>query len=155
MKKKYIKKLMISGLSVTTNYANETSEDNQKITNLWEEYETQDIFKKTHNKENSASIYGVYTNYVDQDKSDYDVTVGVEVTKPKNVIIIENQKFLMFTKQGDVTEVVYTLWEEIWEYFKENTEYEIYTGWLQYMIIRPYCCGTGNYMAQCYHLFLY
>ena len=43
--------------------------------------------------------------------------VAVEVTKTKNKpIIIENQKYLVFTKEGELPEVAFEAWKEIWEY---------------------------------------
>ena len=47
-------------------------------------------------------MYGVYSNYDSDVSGDYKVTVGVEVTKPKNAIVIEDKKYLVFTKQGEL-----------------------------------------------------
>lgn len=119
-----VKKLMISGISVITNNELEMSEESGKIAGLWEEYFSKDIYKKTFDKANSDFMYGVYNNYEFDEKGNYKVTVGVEVTKPKNAIIIEDKKYLVFTKQGELPEIVVELWEEIWEYFDKNNEYE-------------------------------
>ncbi|MEA3352742.1 MAG: GyrI-like domain-containing protein [Campylobacterota bacterium] len=124
MKTKYIKSLMISGISTTTNNENERSEENQKIAPLWEKYDTDKIYGKTFNKANNTALFAVYSNYTDGLNGDYEVTVGVEVSKPKNAIAIENQKYLLFTKEGELPDVVTDTWEEIWSYFKNNSEYE-------------------------------
>jgi len=124
MKKTYIKKLMISGISITTNNKNEMSEETEKIATLWEKYDKDNIYAKTFNKAHDTSFYGVYSNYVSDLNGDYDVTVGVEVTKPKNAMIIENEKYLLFTKEGELPDVAFLLWQEIWDYFANNTEYE-------------------------------
>jgi len=124
MKVKYIKKLMISGISVTTNNTNEMNEETQKIAPLWEQYDKENIYTKTFNKSNDSSFYGVYSNYTSDLNGDYDVTVGVEVTKPKNAIVIEDERYLVFTKQGELPDVAFELWEEIWDYFANNSEYE-------------------------------
>ncbi|MDB2405411.1 GyrI-like domain-containing protein [Arcobacteraceae bacterium] len=124
MKKTYIKKLMISGISITTNNKNELCEDTQKIAPLWEKYDTDNIYGKTFNKENNTAMYGVYSNYISDLHGDYDVTVGVEVTKPKNALIIENEKYLLFTKKGELPDVTFEAWQEIWDYFANNKEYE-------------------------------
>jgi len=39
-------------------------------------------------------------------------------------MVIENKKYLVFTKQGELPEVCTELWEEIWDYFANNSEYE-------------------------------
>ena len=107
-----------------TNNEFEMSEENGKIAALWEEYFANDVYKKTFDKANSDFMYGVYSNYESDASGNYKVTVGVEVTKPKNAIVIENKKYLVFTKQGELPMVVVELWEEIWDYFEKNNEYE-------------------------------
>lgn len=124
MKKTYIKKLMIQGISITTNNTNEMSDDTQKIAPLWEKYADESIYGNTLNKANNTAMYGVYSNYVSDVHGNFDVTVGVEVTKPKNAIVIENEKYLLFTKTGELPDVAFILWQEIWDYFANNDEYE-------------------------------
>ena len=123
MKVTRVKKLMIAGLSTVTNNELEMSEENGKIALLWEEYFAKDIYKKTFDKANSDFMYGVYSDYESDASGNYKVTVGVEVTKPKNAIVIEDKKYLVFTKQGELPMVVVELWEEIWDYFEKNSEY--------------------------------
>ncbi len=124
MKVTRIKKLMISGTSVVTNNEFEMSEENGKIAQLWEEYFANDVYKKTFDKANSDFMYGVYSDYESDKNGNYKVTVGVEVTKPKNAIVIEDKKYLVFKKQGELPMVVVELWEEIWDYFEKNSDYE-------------------------------
>ena len=124
MKVTRVKKLMISGISVVTNNEFEMSEENGKIAGLWEEYFANDVYKKTFDKANSDFMYGFYSDYESDVTGNYKITVGVEVTKTKNAIVIEDKKYLVFTKQGELPMVVVELWEEIWAYFEKNSEYE-------------------------------
>ena len=124
MKVTRIKKLMISGISVVTNNEFEMSEENGKIAALWEEYFANDVYKKTFDKANSDFMYGVYSDYESDVTGNYKITVGVEVTKAKNAIVIEDKKYLVFTKKGELPMVVVELWEEIWDYFEKNSDYE-------------------------------
>ena len=124
MKVTRIKKLMIAGISVVTNNEFEMSEENGKIAALWEEYFAKDIYKKTFDKSKSDFMYGVYSNYESDATGNYKVTVGVEVMKPRNAIVIEDKKYLVFTKQGELPMIVIDLWEEIWDYFEKNSDYE-------------------------------
>ena len=124
MKVTRIKKLMISGLSAVTNNEFEMSEENGKIAQLWEDYFANDVYKKTFDKANSDFMYGVYSDYESDVTGNYKITVGVEVTKPKNAIVIEDKKYLVFTKKGELPMVVVELWEEIWDYFEKNSDYE-------------------------------
>ncbi|QKE28878.1 transcriptional regulator, AraC family [Arcobacter acticola] len=124
MKVTRIKKLMISGISAVTNNELEMSEENGKIAQLWEDYFANDVYKKTFDKANSDFMYGVYSNYDSDVNGNYKITVGVEVTKAKNAIVIEDKKYLVFTKKGELPMVVVELWEEIWDYFEKNSDYE-------------------------------
>ena len=125
MKVSYVKNLMLQGIGVRTNNENEKNEQTQKIAPLWAKYDEENIFSKTLNKVNNTSFYGIYTNYESDVNGDYDAIVAVEVTKAKNnAIVIENKKYLVFKKEGELPEVAFELWTEIWEYFKNNSEYE-------------------------------
>lgn len=124
MKVTRIKKLMIAGISEVTNNETEMGEESGKIAALWENYFEKDVYKKTFDKSNSDFMYGVYSDYGSDASGNYKVTVGVEVTKAKNAIVIEDKKYLVFTKKGELPMVVVELWEEIWEHFKKNSEYE-------------------------------
>ena len=124
MKIKQIKKMIISGIKVTTNNENENTEGKEKIAQLWEDYTQNNTYTKTLNKVKDISMYGVYSNYVSDHNGDYDVTVGVEVTKAKNPIIIENERYLVFSKKGELPEIIYDTWQEIWDYFENNDEYK-------------------------------
>ena len=125
MKVSYVKKLMLLGISTRTNNENEKNEETQKIAPLWEKYAVENIDSKTLNKSSNTSFYGVYSNYESDVNGDYDVTVAVEVTKSKNnAMIIENKKYLVFTKEGELPDICSELWEEIWDYFANNSEYE-------------------------------
>ncbi|MAD41677.1 MAG: AraC family transcriptional regulator [Arcobacter sp.] len=124
MKTTRIKKLMISGISITTNNKNEMDEATSKIPTLWDDYEEKNAYSATHDKANNSSIYGVYNNYTSDVNGDYDVTVGVEVTKSKKAIVIEDEKYLVFKKEGELPQVVIETWKEIWDYFENNDEYK-------------------------------
>jgi len=125
MKVSYVKNLMLQGISVRTNNKNELNEETQKIAPLWAKYDEDHIFTKTLNKVNNTSFYGIYTNYETDVDGDYDAMVAVEVTKAKNnAIVIENKKYLVFKKEGELPEVAFELWTEIWEYFKNTNEYQ-------------------------------
>ncbi len=125
MKVSYVKKLMLLGISTRTNNVNEKDKETHKIAPLWEKYDEENIYSKTLNKANNTSFYGLYSNYESDVNGDYDATVAVEVTKSKNnAMVIENKKYLVFTKQGELPDICTELWEEIWDYFANNSEYE-------------------------------
>ena len=123
MKVTRVKNLMISGTTITTNNANEMNEETAKIQTVWDNYVEQNVYSATHDKANNSSMYGVYSNYTSDVNGDYDVTVGVEVTKNKKAIVIVDEKYLVFKNEGELPDVVIQTWQEIWDYFENNTEY--------------------------------
>lgn len=123
MKVREIKKLMVAGLSVTTNNDNEKEESTAKIPTLWDDYLEKGIYQKTFDKSDKNAMYAVYRNYEDADKGNYEVTVAVEVKKPKKAIVIENQRYLVFSKKGELPNVVFDAWTDINEYFAGDAEY--------------------------------
>lgn len=125
MRVKKIEKLMIAGLSIQTNNANEINEENAKIPTLWNDYLEQNYEGKIFNKAKGRSMYGVYSKYESDVTGDYTVTLGIEVTKPKNAIVIKNQRYLVFTRKGELPGVVSDAWTEVWEYFSNaQSEYK-------------------------------
>ncbi len=124
MKIQKIEKLMLAGLSVTTNNENEMNPETSKISQLWEDYQDKNILGATFNKAKKSSMYGVYSNYTSDLNGDYEVTVAVEVTKPKKAIVIENQRYLVFSKDGELPDIVIDCWKDIWEYFENEPEYQ-------------------------------
>ena len=124
MKVTRVKNLMISGISCITNNKFELESEDGKIPQLWDDYIEKNAYGSTFNKANSKYMYGVYSDYTSDVNGDYKVTVGVEVTKPKNAIVIEDERYLVFSNKGELPDVVLQTWGEIWEYFQNNSEYE-------------------------------
>jgi len=119
-----IDKLMLSGLSVVTNNKNEMNPDTAKIQQLWNDYQDKNILGATFNKSKNFDMYGVYSDYESDVNGDYKVTVAVEVVKPKNAMIIENQRYLVFSKKGELPEIVVDCWKDVWQYFEDEPKYE-------------------------------
>lgn len=120
-----IDKLMIAGISDITNNKNEISGDTEKISPLWNRYMEENIYEKTLNKSQKKYLYGVYSEYVSDVNGDYKITVGTEVTSPEDAIIIENQKYLVFSNKSKFPDVVMDTWDQIWKYFAdENSKYK-------------------------------
>ncbi|WP_428025638.1 GyrI-like domain-containing protein [Arcobacter sp.] len=124
MKVTRVKNLMIAGLSTITNNKFELESEDGKIAQLWADYIEKNAYGSTFNKANNQYMYGVYSDYTSDVNGDYKVTVGVEVTKPKNAIVIEDERYLVFSNKGELPDVVLQTWGEIWEYFENNSEYE-------------------------------
>ena len=120
MKVKYLEKFYVAGITVRTNNVTELNEETAQIPQLWQRYVDENIEGKTFNKSKSLAMYGVYNKYEKDVNSDYDYTIGVEVTKPKNAITIEKDRYLVFTKKGEFPEVVLEAWHDVWNYFNSS-----------------------------------
>ena len=118
MKVTRINKLMIAGISTLTNNSNEFNEESAKIPALWDEYVEQKIDGQTFNKANNGYMFGVYSDYASDMDGDYKYTLGIEVTKPKKALVIEDERYLVFDKKGELPDTVIETWQEIWSYFK-------------------------------------
>lgn len=125
MKVKYLDPFYVSGISTVTNNENELNEEKALIPALWDKYAEDNIESKTFNKTNNFAMYGLCHEYESDANGDYKYTIGVEVSKPKNAIKIERQRYLVFTKEGELPDVVLDAWIEVLEYFQdENCQYE-------------------------------
>lgn len=120
MKVKYLEKFYVAGITTRTNNVTELNEETAQIPQLWQRYVDENIEGKTFNKSKSLAMYGVYNKYEKDVNSDYDYTIGVEVTKPKNAITIEKDRYLVFTKKGEFPEVVLEAWHDVWDYFNSS-----------------------------------
>ena len=119
-----VENLMLSGLSTITNNKNESNPETARIMQLWQDYEEKNILGATFNKAKNFYMYGVYSDYESDVNGDYKVTVAVEVTKPKNALVIKKQRYLVFKKAGDLPGIVIECWKDIWEYFENEPKYE-------------------------------
>ncbi len=119
-----VENLMLSGLSTTTNNENESNPETAKILQLWQDYEEKNILGATFNKSKNFYMYGVYSDYESDVNGNFKVTVAVEVTKPKNAMVIKKQRYLVFKKTGELPEIVLDCWKDIWEYFENDAKYE-------------------------------
>lgn len=125
MKVKYLEKFYVAGITTQTNNETELNEETAQIPHLWQRYVDENIEVKTFNKTKNLAMYGVYNKYEKDVNSNYDYTIGVEVSKPKNAITIEKDKYLVFTKTGEFPEVVLEAWQDVWDYFSsEKVEFE-------------------------------
>ena len=112
MKVKYLGKFYVEGITTRTNNKIELDETTAQIPQLWQRYVDENIESKTFNKSRNLAMYGVYNKYEKNVNSDYDYTIGVEVTKSKNAITIEKDRYLVFSKKGEFPK--YEVLSKIW-----------------------------------------
>lgn len=86
----------------------------EKIGGLWNSFMGNGMASTINNKKIELS-YGVYSNYTE---TDYDVTVGMDVSKSENpelkTKVIPSGKYAKFSIHGHVVNDVAKAWEDIW-----------------------------------------
>lgn len=86
-----------------------------KIGGLWNSFFQNNIGQSTKNKK-SELAYGIYSNYSD---TDYDVNVGIEVSKADNpelvTKVIPAGKYAKFSIHGHIVHDVSKAWDTIWK----------------------------------------
>lgn len=108
----------IVGLTARTN--NSAPDMNSVIGGLWDKLYNGGIYGNIKNKVNNKAI-GVYSDYENNEHGDYDVTIGVEVSKgedlPKGAVekIISSGKYAKFTVKGNMVKAVQEFWENLWK----------------------------------------
>lgn len=128
---------LIAGTSIRTRNIDELDPAQAKIPGLWS-----DFYGRVLNQMVSGyAVHGVYTEYDPDGHGYYRLMAGVEVDKgfeaPEGIELIEigEDSYLLFEKQGIMPEMVYQLWQQIWDYFDDpecpytrafTTDYECY-----------------------------
>lgn len=144
-----LKKKTIAGFSARTN--NSSPDMGKVIGGLWQKLYSPEIFPKIKNRVNEKAL-GIYTDYADDEKSDYTAAAMFEISGdssadlPEGVEIrkIPAGKYAKFIIKGNQITAVQEFWQELWsmdlnrafvcdfeEYQNsdpENTEIHIYIG---------------------------
>lgn len=105
-------KIIVGHCAVTSN----NSPDMGKVIgNLWRNFYEGGISQSVKNKVNSFAI-GLYSDYLGEN---YTITVGNEVTEPKNdeltIKVISAGKYAKFSVHGNMVAAVAEAWDEIWK----------------------------------------
>jgi predicted transcriptional regulator YdeE len=105
----------------------ETTNNEDKITPLWNTYITNNIGQTIPNQLKQAPTLAVYSHYESDENGKYTLTLGKEVSEttnvPNNMIThtIPGGRYAVFTsRKGTLPEIVLETWQHIWEWSKEN-----------------------------------
>lgn len=117
MKKVKVESFTISGIKTRTNNKNETQVESSKIAPLWEDFFKKEIPKRL----NSHEIYGVYYNYENDARGEFDVLAGVKIDDGNfEKIVIEEGDYPVFCSKGQMPQIVIDTWGKVWSYFDVN-----------------------------------
>ncbi len=141
----------VMGISVETSNENEMT-DQAKIPSLWDRFYQEEIYKQIPAL--NHTVYGVYSDYTTDVNDAYQMTIGLEVDKDIQANkwvtkTIPASQYLVFTsKKGPIAQIVVELWQEIWNYCKENNIKRSYTG--DFEVYDERCADPGNAQVEVY-----
>ncbi|MGD8570909.1 MAG: GyrI-like domain-containing protein [Gammaproteobacteria bacterium] len=129
-----IETMKVVGIKTATSKTLESNPETSKIPALWQTFFSEDIAARIPRSVNHETIYGVYTAYDPEQRGNYHVIVGSEVEKvtapPNDMVAVEVPagRYLVFSQQGEVPEVIYSAWQYIWDFFANDVSYQrLYT----------------------------
>lgn len=119
MREEFVESFIVYGLSVRTNSINERTPKKAKLPKLWGDLCTTELITK-------GMTYGVYSDYDNGENGNYTTLAGIQSDIPikrYKKITVQNGKYLVFSAEGELHQIVGVLWLGIWEFFKENPQY--------------------------------
>ena len=118
-----INSFSVDGLSTRTKNSEEMNSATSRIGKLWDSFYKTDLARKTN------LIYGVYSNYESNEHGLYTLTVGIKEDTPSDTlnyerVLVNAGSYIRFGKKGALPKVVFELWQEVWEYFSNESVYQ-------------------------------
>jgi predicted transcriptional regulator YdeE len=109
---------------VTARIANRDERDPQaaQIGTLWSRFFDERIYEKTPHRVKDMRLFGVYSDDEANAKGTFEITTGVAVSDGPSAVRIEGGDYLVFTGQGEMPQLVLSIWKAIWQYFNEHPE---------------------------------
>lgn len=108
----------VAGFSARTN--NASPDMTNVIGGLWQRLYSQDGYPLIQNKANKKAI-GMYTDYSSDEKGDYTVAAGCEITEifesstGIEFLKIPAGRYAKFTVRGNMVKAVNDFWQELWQ----------------------------------------
>ncbi|MEJ7685584.1 MAG: GyrI-like domain-containing protein [Variovorax sp.] len=112
----------VAGLTVRTTNREESDPQAARIGNLWGRFFENRIYEKVPHRTADARLYGVYSDYESDAHGAFNHTTGVAVSEDASTVRIEAGNYLVFTGQGEMPQMVISVWESIWQYFEQHPE---------------------------------
>lgn len=118
------------GISCRTTNAAERDPATGKIKPLYERFFAEGVAGQLPDCKDVTGIFGVYSDYESDHNGAYRLTVACETEVDDDaapagldVVMAAAADYLVFETDGDLPGVVIALWEQIWTFFANSTEY--------------------------------
>lgn len=124
------KAFYVAGIRTQTTNTNESNPDTAIIPDLWQQFFSENIESQIPNKTEQTSILGVYWNYEGDSEKSYNLLTGREVSSlqamPNELVGLEipESDYLVFSDNGDMPQIIYSMWHYIWDYFSKSDQYQ-------------------------------
>lgn len=126
-----VEELLVKGISVRTNNADEMNPDQAKIGKLWQQFDQQVPVDYQHGER----VYGIYSDYESDASGEFTVLAGYVPNDPSTAVshslgshsacseleqvTIPSGNYLVFHGEGDMPQVVIDTWMKVWDYFSQ------------------------------------
>jgi len=120
----------VVGINTVTTNVNESNPETAVIPGLWQQYFSENIENQITDKISDSPIIGLYYDYESTNERRYSLLVGNEVSRIEHMAAgligaeVPESDYLVFSDQGEMPAVIYSLWEFIRQYFSENKVYK-------------------------------
>lgn len=120
----YLEEKTVAGISERTN--NASPDMGRVIGGLWERFYGTGIYAGIQGKVNEKAL-GIYSAYEDDEKGDYDITVGCETIKNERKaegtvsLTIPAGRYAKFIVKGNMHTAVSQFWQELWQMNLDRT----------------------------------
>ena len=124
----------VCGLATRTHNDNERNPDTAKIPGLWQRYFSEEVAHNTPYKTEDTALYGVYSLYDSDERGVYTLLAGTRINRfvqpaltesnhtdddAMHCTTVEGGRYLVFTSEGEIPEVIFETWHWIWNFFAE------------------------------------
>ncbi|WP_455365252.1 GyrI-like domain-containing protein [Kaarinaea lacus] len=130
----------VIGIKTSTSSTLESDPESARIPELWQRFFSENIEEHIPDKMSEGLIYGVYSDYDNEHRGNFSFIAGRQVLSteliPEDFAAIEIPQgdYLVFSDDGDMPAVIYSMWQTIREYFSQSanhhraftTDFELY-----------------------------
>lgn len=117
------------GISCRTKNADERDPATGKIGPLYNRFFAEEVGANVPEREDYDSLFGVYFDYESDHHGAYSLMVAVDSSPtgdiPEGLECVDAAagEYLVFEEAGELPGVVQALWQRIWDFFEQSTEY--------------------------------
>jgi predicted transcriptional regulator YdeE len=112
----------VAGLTARTSNREEEDPQAARIGSLWGRFFDERVYDRLPQRSDDMRLFGVYSGYSTDAHGDFDITTGIAVREAPEAVQIEGGDYLVFSGQGEMPQLVRSVWQAIWDYFDAHPE---------------------------------